>query len=151
MIRRMTPPRTPGVRTDAVAADLTLAVGQLIRRLRSEIESEGLGMSQTSALARLERQGPMTTADLARAEAMKPQSMKAILASLEEDGLVEREPHPTDGRQILFQLTAAGLAARRKRDTAKHKWLGAAIGKLAPEDIRTLAAAIPLIRRIGEQ
>ncbi|MCA8092028.1 MarR family transcriptional regulator [Burkholderia anthina] len=151
MIRRMNPPRTPGVSAEAVAADLTLAVGQLIRRLRSEIESEGLGMSQTSALARLERQGPMTTADLARAEAMKPQSMKAILASLEEDGLVEREPHPTDGRQILFLLTAAGVEARRKRDTAKHKWLGAAIEKLDPEDIRTLAAAIPLIRRIGEQ
>ncbi|WP_269504416.1 MarR family winged helix-turn-helix transcriptional regulator [Burkholderia sp. IMCC1007] len=151
MIRRMNPPRTPRVSAEAVAADLTLAVGQLIRRLRSEIESEGLGMSQTSALARLERQGPMTTADLARAEAMKPQSMKAILASLKEDGLVEREPHPTDGRQILFLLTAAGIEARRKRNTAKHEWLGAAIEKLAPEDIRTLAAAIPLIRRIGEQ
>ncbi|WGY71749.1 MarR family transcriptional regulator [Burkholderia cepacia] len=151
MIRRMNPPRKTGVSADTVAADLTLAVGQLIRRLRSEIESEGLGMSQTSALARLEQQGPMTTADLARAEAMKPQSMKAILASLEEDGLVEREPHPTDGRQILFQLTAVGLDARRKRHIAKHQWLGAAIEKLDPEEIRTLAAAIPLIRRIGDQ
>ncbi|KML41484.1 MarR family transcriptional regulator [Burkholderia cepacia] len=147
----MNPPRKPGVSADLVAADLTLAVGQLIRRLRSEVESEGFGMSQTSALARLEQQGPMTTADLARAEAMKPQSMKAILASLEEEGLVEREPHPTDGRQILFMLTAAGLDARRKRSAAKHKWLGAAIQKLDPEDIDTLAAAIPLIRRIGDQ
>ncbi|MDR5671062.1 MarR family transcriptional regulator, partial [Burkholderia cenocepacia] len=81
----------------------------------------------------------------------KPQSMKAILASLEEDALVEREPHPTDGRQILFKLTAAGLDARRKRNAAKHRWLGAAIEQLDPQDIDTLAAAIPLIRRIGEQ
>ncbi|WP_175821589.1 MarR family transcriptional regulator [Burkholderia sp. BCC0419] len=151
MIRRMNPPRKPSVSAEAVAADLTLAVGQLIRRLRSEVDSEGLGMSQTSALARLDRHGPMTTADLARAEAMKPQSMKAILASLEEDALVEREPHPTDGRQILFKLTAAGLDARRKRSAAKHKWLGAAIEQLDPHDIDTLVAAIPLIRRIGEQ
>ncbi|AOR70275.1 MarR family transcriptional regulator [Burkholderia stabilis] len=151
MIRRMNPPRKPGASAALVAADLTLAVGQLIRRLRSEVESEGLGMSQTSALARLERHGPMTTADLARAEAMKPQSMKAILASLEEDGLVEREPHPTDGRQILFQLTATGLDARRKRNAAKHQWLGAAIARLDPDEIDALAAAIPLIRRIGEQ
>ncbi|MCA7999553.1 MarR family winged helix-turn-helix transcriptional regulator [Burkholderia metallica] len=150
MIRRMNPPRKPGVSADTVAAELTLAVGQLIRRLRSEVDSEGLGMSQTSALARLQRHGPMTTADLARAEAMKPQSMKAILASLEEDGLVEREPHPTDGRQILFWLTAAGLDARLKRNAAKNKWLGAAIAQLDPDDIATLAAAIPLIRRIGE-
>ncbi|ABO58051.1 MarR family transcriptional regulator [Burkholderia vietnamiensis] len=151
MLGRMNPPRTSGVTADTVATDLTLAVGQLIRRLRSEIDSEGLGMSQTSALARLERQGPMTTAELARAEAMKPQSMKAILASLEEDGLVEREPHPTDGRQILFLLTAAGREARRKRNAAKHAWLGAAIGKLEPDEMRTLADAIALIRRLGEQ
>ena len=39
MIRRMNPPRKSGVSADIVAADLTLAVGQLIRRLRSEIES----------------------------------------------------------------------------------------------------------------
>ncbi|MFP3570110.1 MarR family transcriptional regulator, partial [Paraburkholderia sp. SIMBA_030] len=52
MLLRMTSPRTPGVSADTVATDLTLAVGQLIRRLRSEIDSEGLGMSQTSALAR---------------------------------------------------------------------------------------------------
>ena len=41
--------------------------------------------------------------------------------------------------------------ARLKRNAAKHKWLGAAIAQLDPEDIATLAAAIPLIRRIGEQ
>lgn len=125
MLGRMNPPRTSGVTADTVATDLTLAVGQLIRRLRSEIDSEGLGMSQTSALARLERQGPMTTAELARAEAMKPQSMKAILASLEEDGLVEREPHPTDGRQILFLLTAAaakrGAAQRGEARVARRR------------------------------
>lgn len=150
-IRRMTPPRKPGVSADTVAADLTVAVAQLIRRLRAETASDGLGMSHASALARLEQNGPMTTAELARAEAMKPQSMKAILASLEEDGLVEREPHPTDGRQILFRLTAAGADARRKRSAAKHEWLGAAIAKLSDDDVRTLAAAIALIRRIGDQ
>ncbi|MGS0891406.1 MarR family winged helix-turn-helix transcriptional regulator [Burkholderia stagnalis] len=151
MIPPMTTPRPSVPSADTVAADLTLAVGKLIRRLRSEIPSDGLGMSQTSALARLERNGPMTTADLARAEAMKPQSMKTILAILEEEGLVEREPHPTDGRQILFLLTAAGREARRKRNVAKRQWLGAVIEQLDPEDIRTLAAAIPLIRRIGDQ
>lgn len=134
-----------------VAADLTLAIGQLLRKLRSEANPAELNLSQSSALARLERGGPMTTADLARAESMKPQSMKSILASLEEEGCVERKPHPTDGRQILFRLTAAGLDARLKRNAAKHKWLGAAIEQLDPADIDTLAAAIPLIRRIGEQ
>ena len=37
---------------------------------------------------------------------MKPQSMGGTLAAMEEEGLVERRPHPTDRRQILFTLTA---------------------------------------------
>ncbi len=146
----MTRTRKTGVSAETVVADLTLAVGQLIRRLRSEVDSSGLTLSQLSALARLEQNGPMTTAELARAESMKPQSMKTILASLEEEGLVQREPHPTDGRQILFLLTRAGIDERQQRTVAKRAWLEAALARLDPDDMQTLAAAIPLIRRLGE-
>ncbi|WP_126283049.1 MarR family winged helix-turn-helix transcriptional regulator [Burkholderia stagnalis] len=146
----MTRTRKTGVSAETVVADLTLAVGQLIRRLRSEVDSSGLTLSQLSALARLEQNGPMTTAELARAESMKPQSMKTILASLEEEGLVQREPHPTDGRQILFLLTRAGINERQQRIVAKRAWLEAALARLDPDDMQTLAAAIPLIRRLGE-
>ncbi|KVN29733.1 MarR family transcriptional regulator [Burkholderia pyrrocinia] len=146
----MTRTRKTGVSAETIVADLTLAVGQLIRRLRSEVDSSGLTLSQLSALARLEQNGPMTTAELARAESMKPQSMKTILASLEEEGLVQREPHPTDGRQILFLLTRAGIDERQQRAVAKRAWLEAALARLDPDDMQTLAAAIPLIRRLGE-
>ena len=135
---------------ETVVADLTLAIGLLLRRLRSEANPSELNLSQMGTLARLEQSGAMTTADLARAESMKPQSMGTVLASLEQEGLVAREPHPTDGRQVLFALTAKGLAERRQRHIAKREWLLAAAAKLDPEELQTLAAAIPLIRRIGE-
>jgi DNA-binding MarR family transcriptional regulator len=77
---------------------------------------------------------------------MKPQSMSIILASLEQEGLVERSPHPTDGRQILFSLTTQGIKARRKRSTAKHQWLLAAVAKLDPAERQTLLAAASIIR-----
>jgi len=146
----MTRPAGSSPALDRIAADLTLALGQLLRRLRSEAHPGDLNLSQSSALARLEREGPMTTADLARAESMKPQSMKVILASLEEEGCVERQPHPTDGRQILFVLTPKGLEERRRRTEAKRKWLVDALGKLDPEEIDALASAIPLIRQLGD-
>ena len=133
-----------------VVADLTLAIGQLIRRLRSETPAGELNLSQASALSRLDRDGPMTTADLARAEAMKPQSMKTILESLEEAAHVERKPHPTDGRQILFVLTAHGLDELQRRRATKREWLADALAKFEPAEIEALAAAIPLIRRLGE-
>lgn len=140
----------PNASMEAAVSELTAAVGQLLRRLRSEMSSDELNLSQLSALARLDRHGAMTTADLARAESMKPQSMGAILASLEQEGLVEREPHPSDGRQILFALTAEGAEVRRKRGIAKREWLLAAMATLEPAELRTLIDAIPLIKRLSE-
>jgi DNA-binding MarR family transcriptional regulator len=135
---------------ETVVADLTLAMGQFLRRLRTEANPSELNLSQMGVVARLEQIGPMTTADLARAESMKPQSMGTVLASLEQEGLVQRQPHPTDGRQVLFVLTERGLEERRQRRIAKRDWLVAAAAKLDPADLQSLAAAIPLIRRIGE-
>jgi DNA-binding MarR family transcriptional regulator len=142
--------RDSDVSLETVVADLALAVGRLLRRLRSEANPSELNLSQMGALARLEQIGPMTTADLARAESMKPQSMGTVLVSLEQERLVQRQAHPTDGRQVLFALTERGLHKRRQRRIAKRDWLVAAAAKLDPTDLQTLAAAIPLIRRIAE-
>jgi DNA-binding MarR family transcriptional regulator len=126
------------------------AMGVLLRRVRGEAGGEGLSWSQAAALARLDRTGAMTTAELARAEMVKPQSMGSLLAELEQEGLVQRQPHPTDGRQILFSLTAAGTEARRQRHAAKLAWLTAEIDRLDADAQRTLRAAIALVRRLGE-
>jgi DNA-binding MarR family transcriptional regulator len=87
---------------------------------------------------------------LARAESIKPQSMGSVLAGLEQEGLVRRQPHPTDGRQVLFTLTDKGLEERRQRQIAKRDWLVAATAKLDDAELKTLMAAISLIRRISE-
>ena len=132
------------------AAELMQAVGVLLRRVRGEAGHEGPSWSQAAAMARLDRTGAMTTAELARAEMVKPQSMGTLLAELEQDGLVQRQPHPSDGRQILFSLTDAGIDARRRRQAAKLAWLTAAIGGLDASEQRTLVDAIDLVRRLGE-
>jgi DNA-binding MarR family transcriptional regulator len=135
---------------ETAVSDLTVAVGQLLRRLRSETNPSELNLSQHSVLSRLDQLGAMTTADLARAESMKPQSMGAILASLEQEGLVHRQPHPSDGRQILFALTDAGTEVRRQRGLAKREWLLTAMAKLEPAELQAVIAAIPLIKRLGD-
>jgi DNA-binding MarR family transcriptional regulator len=140
----------PSSALETAVSDLTVAVGQLLRRLRSETNPTALTLSQLSALSRIDQLGAMTTADLARAESMKPQSMGAILASLEQEGLVQRQPHPTDGRQILFALTDAGVDIRKKRGIAKREWLLTEMAKLDSNELQTLIAAIPLIKRLGE-
>jgi len=138
------------VSVEGTVTELSLAVGLLLRRLRAESNPDELTWSQTVALSRLESAGSMTTADLARAESVKPQSMGATLAELAREGLVERRPHPTDGRQVLFALTDAGVEARRKRSAAKQTWLLAAMAKLDPAEQQTLMSAAALIRRLAE-
>lgn len=138
------------VSLETTAVDLSLAIGQLRRRLRAEVTQDGeFNLSQMSVLARLDQKGSMITADLARAESMTPQSMRTILAALEQAGLVSRHPHPTDGRQIEFSLTPAGLEARRKSRTAKREWLVAALAKLDGDEQRLLISAVALIKRLG--
>ncbi|HEX4079175.1 MAG TPA: MarR family transcriptional regulator [Rhizomicrobium sp.] len=146
----MSDPAAGSTSLETAAAELSLAVGQLLRRLRAEANADELSWSQTVALARLAKAGPMTTADLARTESVKPQSMGATLAELEREGLVARHPHPTDGRQVLFALTGEGVEARRKRSAAKQKWLLAAIARLDPGEQETLMSAVAVIKRLAE-
>lgn len=135
---------------EAAIPDLMQAVAMLVRRVRGESSGDGLSWSQSAAMSHLDKAGPMTTAELARAEMVKPQSMGAVLAELEQDGLVRRAPHPTDGRRILFSLTDAGVQARRQRRTAKVAWLTEAARQFDADERRTLVAAVALLRRLGE-
>lgn len=133
-------------------ADLALVIGLLVRRIRAEAPSElnELSWTQKAVLARLEREGPATTADLARAEGVTPQSMGAAVAALQELGIVERKPHPTDGRQFHIQVTKKGAEMRKAARSAKHTWLARAISKLDKRDRVALFAAGDVIRRLVE-
>jgi DNA-binding MarR family transcriptional regulator len=139
----------PASQVDLAAADLLEACNQLVRRLRAESNNLELTWSQIFVLARLET-GPMSIAELARAEAVKPQSMGVTLAVLEDEGLVQRTPHPTDGRQYLFALTPDGVEARRRTREAKHAWLMGAVAKLSAAEQKSLLAAAAVISRLAE-
>lgn len=132
-------------------ADLTQAIGLLVRRIRAASASHDLSLTEAAVMSRLARDGPATTAELARAESMKPQSMGTTIAALEEMGMVERKPHPTDGRQMNIVLTARGAAVRKSAGDAKRTWLAQAIARLDEEDRETLFRASEIIKRlVGE-
>ena len=87
---------------EVAVEDFAMALGLLLRRIRADAPPElrEFSWTQKAVLSRLEKDGPATAADLARAEGVKPQSMGTALGLLEKKGLVERKAHPTDGRQI---------------------------------------------------
>ena len=131
--------------------DFTQAVGLFVRRVRAASASHELSLTEAAVMARLARDGPTTTAGLARAEGMKPQSMGTTIAALEEMGMVERKPHPTDGRQVNIELTAKGAAVRQSAKDAKRTWLAQAIAQLDEQERETLFKAGEIIRRLVEK
>ena len=132
--------------------DFAMALGLLLRRIRADAPPElrEFSLTQKAVLSRLEKDGPATAADLARAEGVKPQSMGTALALLEKMGLVEHKAHPTDGRQINIKLTARGTTLRRNTREAAHAWLSQAIAKLDRQEQTTLFKASELIKRMVE-
>ena len=132
-------------------AELTQSIGLLFRRVRAAAASHELSLTESSVLGRLAKDGPATTAELARAEGMKPQSMGTTVAALEEMGLVGRKPHPTDGRQVRIELTEKGAAVRNSARDAKRTWLAQAIAQLSEEEQATLFAAGAILRRLVEK
>jgi DNA-binding MarR family transcriptional regulator len=134
-------------------ADLSLALGLLVRRMRSEAptETRELSWTQRSVIARLASDGPATTADLARAEGVKPQSMGTAIAGLETAGIVARTPHPTDGRQVTIALTPHGVALRKRSRDARETWLAQAIVTLDRDDQATLFAATGVLKRLAQK
>ena len=139
-------------RADAeLASHLRIAVMRLSRRLRQQRTSDSQTASQLSALATLDRSGPLTLGELAAAERVQPPSMTRIAASLEAEALVSRTPHPSDGRQVLLAVTPHGtqlLNADRKRRDA---WLAQRLRDLDPADLAALRAAAGVLERLASE
>jgi DNA-binding MarR family transcriptional regulator len=134
---------------EASVDELIQSIGILVRRVRAAAASQELSLTESAVLARLSKEGAATTADLARAEAVRPQSMGTTIAALEEMGLVVRKPHPTDGRQVHIELTAKGVAMRATVKDAKRTWLTQAVAQLDKEDQEILFAAGEIIQRMA--
>ena len=135
---------------EASITDFIRAIGLLVRRVRAAAAESELSISESMVLGRLEREGPATTAELARCEGVKPQSMGTTVTALEEAGFVTRSPHPTDGRQMMVSITARGTKVRLSARAAKETWLAQVIAQLDRQDQETLFAAGEIIHRLVE-
>lgn len=104
-----------------------------------------MSLTQLSALSTLYREGPMTPGALASREWVQPPSMTRVISSLADSGLVERVPHPTDGRQIIVSLSDSGAALIEGEASAREAWLSARLETLDPTQREALRAAVDVI------
>ncbi|WP_031937337.1 MarR family winged helix-turn-helix transcriptional regulator [Prescottella defluvii] len=131
--------------TRALASDLSLAVVRLARQLRGRRAEAQVSLTQLSALATLASEGSMTPGALAAREKVQPPSMTRVIASLADLGLVDRTPHPTDGRQIIVSLSDSGHALIEGETQAREAWMTEKLSGLADDEIDTLRNAVTII------
>lgn len=80
---------------------------------------------------------------------MRPQSMGAVITSLEAAGLVKGAPDPEDGRQTLLSLTDSCRQRIREDRAARQDWLQRTIAaRLSREEQRQVVAAVELLTRL---
>jgi DNA-binding MarR family transcriptional regulator len=144
------------MQTDAaLATAMRISISRLARRLR--VERLGLGGTETvlsdiqlAALAALERHDSMTPGELADHEKVQPPSMTRVIAVLEERGLVRREPHATDRRQVILTVTAEGRDLVQRVRRRREAWLAQRLQELNPDERQTLLAAAPILEKISQ-
>src|SRR5436190_7514886 len=141
--RRVTPAQ--------LAEQLRVAITRLNRRLRQTRPVGELTQNQLSVLASLEMAGAMTPRELSESERVQPPTMTKVLAKLEERGLVQRAPHPTDGRQVLLSATESGRAVLLEQRRVKAEWLTRRLAGLPAPDREVLARAAEILDRIARE
>ena len=128
---------------------LALRAAYLAMHRCSDMQFAKLGVTadQFVLLATLARGHALTQRKLAARMPSDPSTVRAMLALLEERGLVSRNTHPTDGRARTVALTAAGLRKYRQVWKAGQAIRDQMVSSLSGEEARTL---VKLLRRVAE-
>jgi DNA-binding MarR family transcriptional regulator len=135
--------------TAALAHDLRLSVMRLSRRLRTQRVDTTVTLTHLAALSTLRRHGPMSPGELAAHERVQPPSMTRVVVALEGMGLVDRTPHPTDGRQVVLSLTPAAETLLADEARAREAWLTGQLQQLTPAERDVLREAAVLVDKLA--
>ncbi|MDG4760660.1 MarR family transcriptional regulator [Micromonospora sp. WMMD710] len=144
--RTVTAERVPPAQ---LAPQLRDAITRLNRRVRQARPVGDLTVTQVSALTSLRLAGAMTPRELADVERVQPPTMTKIVAKLEERGLVQRTPHPTDGRQVILAATEGGQAVLDQFERARDEWLAHRLAALDEDERETLHRAAEILQQLA--
>lgn len=133
----------------AAVNELRGAVMRLSRRLRNQRVDETLSPTEMSVLATLARCGSATPGELARKEHVQPPSMTRIVAMLEAKGLVRREPHPDDRRQVVVSRTEQADSMLAESRTIRNAWLADLAAGLTEEELAIMRQAAPVLEKLA--
>ncbi len=134
-----------------LAERVLLAVTRLARRLRQHGDAGDASPTQVSALATIDRRGPITLGELATAERVQPPTITAAIDRLEGQGLVRRRTDEQDRRVVRVEITAVGRKLLARNRSSKTAYLAKRLRALSPEEAATLQEAAVILDRLLER
>ena len=132
-----------------VATRLHSASIRLLRTLRREDDGSGLSAPRLSALSYIVVEGPVSLADLAHAEQVRPPTMSRIVDALVERGLVSRVADPRDRRSVRIMVTEEGTRLVSGGGERRVQALAGRLHKLADSERRALARGVEILERVA--
>lgn len=136
------------VSPELLAAELRPALLRLARELRRETERLGVTASQATLLWLVKRSPGLSLAELAAEEGISPPALSGHVDRLERAGLLERVRSSDDRRRVGLRLTEEGARLLRRVRARRTTWLAERLRALEPDELATLEAAIPALRRL---
>jgi DNA-binding MarR family transcriptional regulator len=136
---------------DAVeeANGLRVAIVRIQRQLRARTGSD-ITPSQSSALSRVEQDGPLRLGALADLEGTTAATMSRVVDSLSDRNLIDRVPDPLDGRASLVRLSPEGGALLHELRAEYTEALRSALSELTPAERKVIRQTIPVMARLSE-
>jgi DNA-binding MarR family transcriptional regulator len=77
--------------------------------------------------------------------------MTRVVVALEGQGLVTRTPHPTDGRQVVIDLTPAAEALLGEEARAREAWLTGRLQQLSRDEREVLRDAAVIMDKLASE
>jgi DNA-binding MarR family transcriptional regulator len=139
----------PEGHVEEMATRLHASSVRLLRMLRREDDESGLSGPRLSALSVIVRAGPVSLANLASAEQVRPPTMSRIVDGLVEAGLITREAAPGDRRSVRIEATEEGRRLLASGQRAPRPSVDRnASGEIAESERRALARGIEILERV---
>ena len=133
----------------SLANELRLSIHRLTRRLRQQHPDHDLTLTQISALAIIWREGPITAGELAQREQVRPPSITRVVDGLEAALMVVRKDNPSDGRQVLVEITQDGVTRMESYVEAREAWLAQQLRELPVKDQEILHRAAVILNDLA--
>ena len=119
----------------------------LLRTVRAQDRSAGIGPAQLSALSVLVFGGPRSLKELADSEQVRPPTMSRIVVGLERTHLVRRKT-TNDKRRMLLEATARGAKILQEGRRRRVEVLVHALQEFSVDERREAAAAAEFMRKL---